>query len=175
MTDYLALVKKLSRKIIAGPDEFPVRFNYGTEDIAKIIPHRHPFLLIDELTAFDPGTETICGQRFIDPSWDIFKGHFPGNPVYPGCLEIEMTGQLGLCLYYFLTNKTNEIKEGFSAPNIAASRVLGAAYASPIFPGKTATIIARKLESDDFLAKVAGQVIVEGKIACAAISEVCFI
>lgn len=173
--DYDKVLKQFRKKKIAEPDTMPVQFSYDKKDISKIIPHRDPFMLIDKLTSLDLENEIIAGQCYINPDLPLFKGHFPEFPVYPGCLEVEMTGQLGLCMYYFISNNTTEIKDGFSIPNIRATRVLGAYYLAPVTPGETVEIIAKKLDGDDFFAKVIGQVIINGTVACAAISEVCFL
>ena len=173
--DYEPVLKKFRKNKIAEPEQMPVRLDFCRDDIKKIIPHRDPFLLIDKLTGIDPENEIICGEAFIDPELPLFQGHFPEYPVYPGCLQIEMTGQLGLCMYYFISNNTSEIKPGFKIPDIRASKVLGAHYLAPVEPGNTVQIIAKKLESDDYFASVLGQIAVNGKITCAAISEVCFL
>ena len=71
------------------------------EQIKEIIPHRDPFLLIDEVTELEPGV-SVTAKKYIKPDEDWFRGHFPGNPVQPGVLMIEMLAQAGavcaLCL-----------------------------------------------------------------------------
>ena len=71
------------------------------EQIKEIIPHRYPFLLIDEVTELEPGV-SVTAKKYIKPDEDWFRGHFPGNPVQPGVLMIEMLAQAGavcaLCL-----------------------------------------------------------------------------
>ncbi len=173
--DYEPILKKFRKNIIAGPEQMPVRLDFNKDDIKKIIPHREPFLLIDRLTGIDPENEIICGETYIDPELPLFRGHFPEYPVYPGCLQIEMTGQLGLCMYYFISNDTREISGSFTVPDIRATKVLGAHYLAPVEPGNTVQIAAQKLESDDYFASVIGQITVNGKIACVAVSEVCFL
>jgi len=67
------------------------------EDIKKILPHRYPFLLVDRVIECD-GLTRIKGYKNISGSEDFFQGHFPGNPVMPGVLQIEALAQLGAVL-----------------------------------------------------------------------------
>ena len=60
--------------------------------IMAIIPHRDPMLLVDEVTAMIPG-ESITAKFYVDPARDIFRGHFPGDPVLPGVYTVEIMAQ----------------------------------------------------------------------------------
>lgn len=62
------------------------------EQVMEIIPHRDPMLLIDEASEFVPG-ERIVATLWVDPAREIFKGHFPGEPVWPGVYTVEATAQ----------------------------------------------------------------------------------
>ena len=62
------------------------------EEIKAIIPHRDPMLLIDEASELVPG-ESITATFWVDPQRDIFRGHFPGEPVLPGVYTVEATAQ----------------------------------------------------------------------------------
>ena len=68
--------------------------------VLTMIPHRDPFLFVDKITALDVHGNRIRGRRFISPDDPLFRGHFPGNPIYPGVLQLEMIGQLALCLLH---------------------------------------------------------------------------
>ncbi len=66
------------------------------EDIKRILPHREPFLFVDEIYELTPG-EYARGKFTPDETYDFFRGHFPGNPVLPGVIMVEASAQVGAC------------------------------------------------------------------------------
>ena len=64
------------------------------EQIKEIIPHRAPFLLIDEVLSMEVGKKVVA-RKYIKEDDFWFKGHFPEKPVTPGVLMIEMLAQAG--------------------------------------------------------------------------------
>lgn len=65
-----------------------------TKEIMEIIPHRHPFLLIDMIEELVPGLRAV-GKKCVTFDEPYFAGHFPGEPVMPGVLIIEALAQTG--------------------------------------------------------------------------------
>ncbi len=66
---------------------------YTINDIEKMLPHRFPFLMIDKIMEITD--DSIWGVKNITMNEPIFTGHFPGNPVFPGVLQIEAMAQVG--------------------------------------------------------------------------------
>jgi 3-hydroxyacyl-[acyl-carrier-protein] dehydratase len=76
-------------------------------EIQKILPHRYPFLLIDRVVDFVPMV-SIEAYKNVTIGEQIFQGHFPGHPIYPGVMIIEGMAQAGGVLAFKSLDKTSQ-------------------------------------------------------------------
>src|SRR5579863_5617234 len=72
----------------------------NVKEIAKILPHRYPFLLVDKIVYLNLEENKIIGQKNVTVNEQFFQGHFPGVPIMPGVLTLEALAQAGGILVY---------------------------------------------------------------------------
>ncbi len=82
--------RKLKGRPRIDPDQPPI---FDIESIRKLLPHRYPFLLVDKIVEMTDNY--IVGVKNITFNEPFFQGHFPGNSIFPGVLQIEALAQVG--------------------------------------------------------------------------------
>lgn len=166
------LVKSLRKEPIFRPEADTIAPSVNFPRIQELIPHRDPFLLIDHIDSLNLPKKTIRGSRHIRKDDPVFAGHFPGQPVYPGVLQVEAMGQLALCLSR-LTDEDNG--NSGHPPDIRAIKIHHASFLAPVSPGDNLTIQAGIVEDNGFTAISSGQVFKDSTLCSYSVQEVCFV
>lgn len=99
-------------------------------EISKILPHKYPFLLVDRVDSIVNG-ESIEAYKNISISDQVFQGHFPGHPIYPGVLIIEGMAQAGGVLAFKSVTDESE----FANKVVYFMSIDKAKFRSPVMPG----------------------------------------
>jgi 3-hydroxyacyl-[acyl-carrier-protein] dehydratase len=127
------------------------------EEIEKILPHREPFLWLDEV--IERTDRTIHARKFVDPKLDVFAGHYPDFPVLPGVLQCEAAFQAGAILVASPVPPTDG-----SVPVV--TRLNNVKFRRMVRPGETLDIHAELVErmSTAYFLKAWTQV--DGQTSC---------
>lgn len=167
-----SLTRAAKKRPLWTPGAETREVDLGRAAVERLLPHRDPFLFVERITAVDLSVPALAGKRRIDPADPVFVGHFPGAPVYPGVLQIETMGQLGICLAHFAAKKTYEVAPDATPADVRALKIHTALFLAEVSPGDELTILASLLESDGYGAICAGQLLKGGTVAAFAVMEV---
>ena len=114
---------------------------YHIEEIMEMLPHRYPFLLVDRLEVEVPGEKGI-GTKNVTMNEEFFQGHFPGNPVMPGVLQVEAMAQTaGAIVIAGREKKENGKKAGELFMTID-----GVKFRKPVKPGDVLKMHVEKIK-----------------------------
>lgn len=128
--------------------------------IQKILPHRYPFLFIDNVTEFEPG-KRIVGIKNVTFNEQFFIGHFPGRPIMPGVLIIEAMAQTGGILL---------LKDGADFENklVFFMSIDSVKFRKSVVPGDQLVMELTMLKARRNTFKMGGKAFVKGELVCEA-------
>jgi len=122
--------------------------------IQKLLPHRYPILLVDRILDFDRG-RWIKGIKNISMGEQVFQGHFPKQPVFPGVMIIEAMAQTAGCLVTLdIPNPEEKIMYFMS--------IDGVKFRKPVVPGDQLVLEVNILTFKRNIAKMRGEAFVDG-------------
>lgn len=134
-------------------------FPIGRIGIEAVLPHRAPFLFLDEVHSCEVGRYTRATKR-IDADMDFFRGHFPGMPVMPGVLQLEAIAQAGAFAVLCVPRYAGHIAL-FAAAD-------GVRFRRPVLPGDILELEVTIERLSAMGGKGHGTARVDGQISCEA-------
>lgn len=134
----------------------------GLERILEMIPHRHPFLMIDEVVDV-VADERATGVKNVSRSDYYFRGHFPARPVMPGVLIIEAMAQTAAVLVVHTLGPESEGKL------VYFMSIDGARFRRPVFPGDRLDVHVVKQRHRGNVWKFAGKATVGANLMAEAV------
>jgi UDP-3-O-[3-hydroxymyristoyl] N-acetylglucosamine deacetylase/3-hydroxyacyl-[acyl-carrier-protein] dehydratase len=127
--------------------------------IQRILPHRYPFLLIDRITHFNENS--IEGYKNITINEPFFQGHFEGNPIMPGVLQLEAMAQVGGVLLLNIIDNPSDHWVYFLAIDKAR-------FKKPVLPGDKLEFKLELLNLKRNICKMFGRAFVDDALVCEA-------
>ncbi len=135
---------------------------YRIEDIMKMLPHRYPFLLVDRLEVEVPGEKGV-GIKNVTMNEEFFQGHFPGNPVMPGVLQIEAMAQTAGAVVISAHDDFTDQKR-----SVLFMSIDGVKFRKPVKPGDQLRMHVEKIRERRNVFVFKGQSMVDGQVVSEA-------
>jgi len=134
-------------------------------DIQKILPHRFPFLLVDRVVEIQK-EKYIEAYKNITIGEQVFQGHFPDHPIYPGVMIIEGMAQAGGILAF---ESMNEDEQNDTADKVVYFMSIDKAkFRSPVKPGDKLVYKLSVVKHKGAIWVLSGKAYVDDKLACEA-------
>jgi len=138
---------------------------YNVIEIQKILPHRFPFLLVDRITALEPGV-SIEGYKNVSISEPVFQGHFPDHPIYPGVMIIEGMAQAGGVLAFKSMDESGQ--EATQDKVVYFMSIDKAKFRAPVTPGDRLVYRLNVLKNKGAIWFLDGKAYVDDKLVAEA-------
>jgi len=133
-------------------------------EIQEIIPHRFPFLLVDRVTEVTNG-ESLIGYKNVSIGEQVFQGHFPGHPIYPGVMILEGLAQAGGILAFKSMDMT---KEQAAEKVVYFMSIDNAKFRAPVRPGDRLEYRVSVIKNKGAIWLLDGKAYVDDKIVAQA-------
>lgn len=128
------------------------------EEIKKVIPHRYPFLLVDRVLELEE--ERIKAIKNVTANEEFFNGHFPGQPIMPGVLQVEALAQAGAIM--LMTQKVENVDESL----MVFTGIKNAKFRRQVVPGDQLVLEVELSSMRRNFVVMKGTAKVDGEVAC---------
>ena len=135
---------------------------YDINQIQEMLPHRYPFLLVDRITEVKEG-EYVEGYLNVSITNQVFQGHFPGHPIYPGVLIIEGMAQTGAILPFTVMSK-DELNDKV----VYFMSIDKAKFRKPVLPGDKLVYKVSTIKHRGKIWQLKGEAYVDGELVSEA-------
>lgn len=128
------------------------------EEIKKVLPHRYPFLLVDRVLEVDE--TSIKAYKNVTANEEFFNGHFPGQPIMPGVLQVEALAQAGAIM--LMTQQVDNPQETL----MVFTGINKCKFRKQVVPGDQLMLEVELGSKKRNFVTMKGIATVDGKVAC---------
>ena len=128
------------------------------EEIKKVIPHRYPFLLVDRVLELEE--EKITAIKNVTANEEFFNGHFPGQPIMPGVLQVEALAQAGAIM--LMTQKVKDPENNL----MVFTGIKNCKFRRQVVPGDQLKLEVELGSMRRNFVTMIGKATVDGEVAC---------
>ena len=140
--------------------ELPPKHSLDVVQIQGLLPHRYPFLLVDRILELEKDIRVV-GLKNVTVNEPFFQGHFPGQPIMPGVLMLEVMAQVGGIL-------ARQSAQGKGRPTVFLTGVEKAKFRRQVVPGDQLRVEVQLLKRKGLFWKMSGRILVEDALVCEA-------
>lgn len=135
---------------------------FDIHEVLELLPHRYPFLLVDRVLACD-NEKSIHAIKNITVNEQLFNGHFPNNPIFPGVLILEALAQAAGLLGFKITSSKKEANDLYLFAGVDKAR-----FKRQVIPGDTLHLHVTFEKERRGIWVFKGRAEVDGQVACSA-------
>ena len=141
----------------------PVEKSMDINEIKQYLPHRYPLLLVDRVLEIEPG-ERILAYKNITANEEVFNGHFPHTPIFPGVMIIEAMAQASGILGFVTDRRIPDANTLYLFAGVDGVR-----FRRQVVPGDRLLLESRLISKKRHILRFEARAMVDDEVACEAV------